>query len=343
MSYGLRKSILFATAGTAAYLGLRALARAARGFDLRGRVVLITGASRGLGLVLAREFAGRGCRLALCARNPDELQQAVGELQQAGGDVLGVPCDVTCASDVDRMVGSVRSHFGRIDVLVNNAGTIIVGPMEEMTLADYEEAMRTHFWGPLYTTLAVVDEMRQRRSGRILNVASIGGKIAVPHLLPYSASKFALVGLSEGLRAELAKDGVLVTTAAPGLMRTGSPRNATFKGQHRLEYAWFDVSDSLPGLSISPRRAAWRLAEAVRYGEAEVILSLPAKLAAAFHGIFPGVTADLLGGVNRLLPEPGGIGTAKARGKDSGSALAPSVLTSLSDREAARNNELGVS
>lgn len=338
-----RKTLLLAAAGAGAYFGLRALARAARAFDLRGRVVLITGGSRGLGLVMAREFAGRGARLALCARDPDELQQAVGELQRDGADVIGVPCDVTRREEVERMVGAVRRHFGRVDVLVNNAGVIEVGPMEVMTLDDYEEAMRTHFWGPLYTTLAVVDEMRQRRCGRILNVTSIGGKVAVPHLLTYAASKFALVGFSEGLRAELAKDGVRVTTAVPGLMRTGSPRNATFKGQNRLEYAWFSIGDSLPGASMSARRAARRLVDAVRWGEAEVVLSLPAKLAVLFHGNFPGLTSDLLGVINRALPGPGGIGTARARGADSQSRVSPSVLTTLTERAARENNETGVS
>jgi short-subunit dehydrogenase len=308
--------------------------------DLRDKVVLITGGSRGLGLALAREFARHGCRLALCARDPDELYQAVSEFEGAGVEVVGVPCDVTRLSEVELMVAAVRQHYGRIDVLVNNAGVIEVGPMEEMTLADYEEAMRTHFIAPLYSTLAVVDEMRERRSGRILNIASIGGKIAVPHLLPYAASKFALVGFSEGSRAELAKDGVLVTTAVPGLMRTGSPRNAMFKGQHRLEYFWFSLGDSLPGLSISARRAARQLVNAVSHGEPEVILSLPAKVAAAFHGLFPGLTADILALVNRLLPGPGGIGTARAKGSDSESRLVPSVLTRLSDEAALENNEV---
>ncbi|MEJ7710408.1 MAG: SDR family oxidoreductase [Pyrinomonadaceae bacterium] len=139
------------------------------------------------------------------------------------------------------MVQRVTETLGGIDVLINNAGLIQVGPLEVMTLEDYEEAMRTHFWAPLYTILAVLPQMRRRQEGRIVNISSIGGKIAVPHLVPYSASKFALVGLSTGLRTELAKDKIVVTTVSPGLIRTGSPRNATFKGKHREEYAWFSI------------------------------------------------------------------------------------------------------
>lgn len=182
--------------------------------------------------------------------------------------------------------------------------------------------------------------MRRRRDGRIVNISSVGGKISVPHLLPYSASKFALVGLSEGLRAELAKDNIAVTTVCPGLMRTGSPRNAFFKGKHREEYAWFSISDSLPVTSMSARRAARQIVSACKRADAEVILSIQAELAVRFHGLFPGLTADILGFVNRFLPDAGGIGTRRAKGKDSHSSAAPSWLTALSDDAAQENNEV---
>ena len=249
-------------------------------------------------------------------------------------------CDVADREQVEHLVRTVSNYYGRIDVLVNVAGVIAVGPMETMTLDDYEEAMRVNYWGPLYTTLAVLPQMRRRREGRIVNISSIGGKVAVPHLLPYDASKFALTGLSEGMRTELAKDGVVVTTVCPGLMRTGSPPNADFKGRHREEYAWFAISDALPVFSISAEHAARRIVEACRYGEAEAILGLPAQVATRVQGLFPGLTADVLGLVNRLLPEPGGIGTERAEGIESGSRLAPSALTAASDRASVRNNEV---
>ena len=136
-----------------------------------------------------------------------------------------------------------------------------------------------------------------------------------------------------------AQDGILVTTVCPGLMRTGSPSNASFKGQHRSEYAWFAISDALPVVSMDAERAARRIVEACRMGESQVVLSLPAKAAARFHGLFPGLTADLFGIVNLLLPIPGGIGTARAQGAQSTSAVAPSWLTSLSHAAARRFNQ----
>jgi NAD(P)-dependent dehydrogenase (short-subunit alcohol dehydrogenase family) len=305
------------------------------------KVVLITGGSRGLGFVIARQMLRQGARVAICARDVAELERAFNDLGQDHRHVLTVPCDVTDREQVHAMIGIVQQHFGAIDVLINNAGIIQVGPVELMTYEDYQEAMKVHFWGPLHTTLAVLPSMRARREGRIVNIASIGGKVSMPHLVPYNASKFALVGLSEGLRAELAKERITVTTVCPGLMRTGSPRNASFKGQHRAEYAWFSIIDALPLISLSAEKAARQIIAACKRGDAEVVPSLPAKLATVVHGLSPGWTADLLGLVNTLLlPAPGGIGSAQLPGKDSVSALAPSALTRLSDRAAERNNEV---
>lgn len=309
-------------------------------YDLRGKTVLITGGSRGLGFLLAREFARQGARVALCGRDEETLTRAQDELGAQGVLTQAIPCDVTNPKHVDTLMGAVRARFQRIDVLVNNAGTITVGPMEVMTLEDYEEALRLHFWAPLYTTLAVLPEMRQRGEGRIINIASIGGKVSVPHLLPYCASKFALVGLSAGLRAELAKDGILVTTVCPGLMRTGSPQHASFKSQHKAEYAWFSIGDALPLLSMNAERAARQIVVAGKRGDAEVVLSLPAQLAVIFQNIFPESTAHLMDVVNRLLPGPGGIGAHAAKGNESTSSLAPSWLTTLGDRAMEKTNQI---
>ena len=334
-----RNELLTLLTVSAGIWATRAALRPRRGYNLRDKVVLITGGSRGLGLALAREFAYQGARIVICGRDPDTLKRAQRELATQPSQTLAIPCDVTDQQQVSQLIRTVYQHWQRIDVVVNNAGTITVGPMEVMTHADYEEAMNLHFWAPLYTTLAVLPDMRRRGEGRIVNIASVGGKLSVPHLLPYCASKFALVGLSEGLRSELIHDGIHVTTVCPGLMRTGSPQNAQFKGQHQAEYAWFSISDSLPFLSMDAQRAARQIIKACKQGSAEVVLSLPAQLAVTFHGLFPKLTASVLATANQLLPAPGGIGTTRARGKESASALSPSVLTTLGERAAQHFNQ----
>jgi short-subunit dehydrogenase len=119
--------------------------------------------------------------------------------------------------------------------------------------------------------------MRRRGFGRIVNIASIGGEAAVPHLVPYCVGKFALVGLSDGLRAELAQEGILVTTVSPGLMRTGSHLKALFKGRHRQEYGWFASAASAPVLSVSAEHAARIIVRACERGAAKVVIGLPAR------------------------------------------------------------------
>lgn len=328
--------------GVGAMLAAKGLLSRRRIFDFAGKTVLITGGSRGLGLVMARRFATEGARIAICARDPEEVSRAVEDLRSRGGDAVGFTCDVSDRTRVTEMVNEISERFGGIDVLVNNAGVIQVGPIEVMTLEDFEQAMNIHFWGPLYLTMATLPLMKQRGGGRIINISSIGGKISVPHLVPYSASKFALAGFSEGLRAELMKDSIYVTTVCPGLMRTGSPINAEFKGKHKAEYAWFSISDSLPLISIDADRAAMQIVDACRRGDAELIISMPAKLAVRFRGLFPGLTSDLMAVANRVLPGPGGIGTESAKGRESESAITSSILTVLSRNAAVENNEIGV-
>ena len=330
-----------AAAATGAVLAARAVMRNARAISLSGRVVVITGGSRGLGLSIAREFAKHGAALALCARDEDELQRAKDELASDGADVLSVVCDITDEADIESMVQRVIGRFGRLDILINNAGTIQVGPMNEMTEADYDLAMNTHFWGPLHCTLAALPYLRRSTGARIVNIASIGGLTSIPHLLPYSASKFALVGLSQGLRAELAREGITVTTVCPGLTRTGSHRNALFKGQHRKEYTIFTLFGAIPGNSVNSEAAARKIVEACRVGDAQVVLGLPAKFGALVHGVFPGLTADLWSIVNRLLPGEGGIGKATARGKESETPLTQSWVAAPLHQAAAQNNEIG--
>jgi NAD(P)-dependent dehydrogenase (short-subunit alcohol dehydrogenase family) len=207
-------------------------------------------------------------------------------------------------------------------------------------VSDFEEAMALHFWAPLHAMLAAIPGMRAR-GGRIVNISSIGGKIGVPHLVPYCASKFALTGLSDSMRAELSKDGIAVTTVCPGLMRTGSPFNAWFKGRHRDEFTWFAVSDSIPVLSISGERAASQVIDACRHADAELVITWPARLAIIANAIVPEAVALGMHVANHLLPAAiEGGGTSAHSGWQSLSDWAPSKLTRLTDRAAARNNEL---
>lgn len=339
---GLQSTPLIGVAGF--LLGVRARERL---ISFRGRVVVITGGSRGLGLVLARNFAKEGARIALCSRNADELNRARYELESRGAEVLVQTCDVSKKDEVEAFMERVIATFGRIDVLVNNASIIQVGPAPEMSEVDIREAMDVNFWGSVHATYAALPQMVKQRGGRIVNVTSIGGVVAVPHLLPYSSAKFAAVGFSQGLRSEVSQYGILVTTVIPGLMRTGSFLNALFKGKTNLEAGWFSVSASLPFLSMNADRAARRIVEGTRHGKAVLTLGLPAIVARYVAAMMPGLTAQALTFVNQVLPsaisskekffrsrqkpEPGYLHQRRS--------IAKSGILTLGEKAAERNNE----
>jgi len=286
-------------------------------WNLSGQVALITGGSRGLGLLLARELGRQGCQLAICARDEAELARARADLEARGMTVHVVRCNVADRQDVEGLIGEVVRRFGGVDILVNNAGIMNVGPIETMAVADFEDAMRVNFWGMVYPTLSALPVMRAQGGARIVNITSIGGKVSVPHLLPYNCAKFAAVAFSQGLRTELARDGITVVTVVPGLMRTGSYLNAVFKGDTEAESTWFALGTTLPGVSMDAERAARQIVRAAKRGDSEVILSLPAWVLARVHGLFPGLTADALRLVNQaLLPNPEGDSQNAVRGHE---------------------------
>ncbi|MCL4853241.1 MAG: SDR family oxidoreductase [Bryobacteraceae bacterium] len=323
------QKIAFAAAGlVAAGIVSAVVSRRRSGPRLAGQVALITGSSRGLGFQLAREFAREGCRVVICARDGQELERARQDLAGRGAEVLALLCDVSNRADVERLFERVRSQWDSVDILVNNAGVIQVGPIESMRVEDFEQTMAIMFWGTLYPTLAVLPEMLERKSGRIVNITSIGAKVSVPHLVPYSCAKSAALALSEGLRAEVAGKGVYVISIVPGLMRTGSYQQALFKGKQQEEYEWFSLGATLPGISMSAERAARQIVEATIRGDAERILSTPANLLARFKGLFPSLTTKILALVNAMvLPE--GEGTEQgdpSRGKEVHAGIRSQVL-----------------
>jgi NAD(P)-dependent dehydrogenase (short-subunit alcohol dehydrogenase family) len=331
---------------TGASLAMLAAARVAGGLKARrhsfaGQTVLITGASRGLGLVLARMFAAEGAHVAILARGGAALADAAQELRAKGADIDAFEADITNPVEAERAVQRLISRWGRIDVLVNNAGQILSAPQQHVTVEDFERSMAVHFYGPLHLIRAAIPHMRRQGGGRIVNITSIGGKVAIPHLLPYCASKFALVGLSDGLRAELARDRIAVTTIFPGLMRTGSHVNARFRGHHKREFAWFAMADALPLTSMHVERAASKIIEATRQKRARLIISMQAKTLAWLDAMTPGLVAMAMATANRVLPGAAGAkGNEDRAGHESRPRWMPSVMTRLADRAAERNNEL---
>lgn len=276
-----------------------------RGLDLRGKVAVVCGGSRGLGLAIARVLVDEGANVAFCARTPDAVDAACEDLTRRARSrvtVYSEPCDLRRRHEVERFFANVTSRLGPIDLLVANAATITVAPIESLDECDFDRAMDDIFKTALHAALAVVPSMRARRKGTIAFITSIGGKIGVPHLAPYSAAKFAEVGFAQALGAEVAKDGINVLTVVPGLMRTGSPVHGQFGGDPEKEYAWFTASANAPLVTIEAARAAKRIVAAIERGATELTYTPAARVAARLHDVTPSLFHEALRLAGRLLP-----------------------------------------
>jgi len=309
-------------------------------YDLRGKTVLISDGARGLGLALARGFGARGGRLALLSGDGAELARAAAELRAEGLEVRVFPCDVRLSDQVQQAVHEVVDVLGPIDVLVNNAGSVELGPRPAMLLSDYQEAMDADFFGPLSLVQAVLPAMRARGEGRIVNVASRGGKVPTPHRLPAVASKFALVGFSEGLHAEVKRDGVVVTTVCPGRVRNGSTSPPSGREKRGQPSVWLEVLASLPFDAIGADAAARAIVRACELGTPEVILTAQARAASRLHGVAPGLTAKLLAGVRGRRGSRTPSGREQRTGLESESPLSRSAVTGVTREAEQRNSEL---
>jgi NAD(P)-dependent dehydrogenase (short-subunit alcohol dehydrogenase family) len=270
-------------------------------FRFGGKTVLITGGARGLGLALARRFAAERATLVLVSRTEAELERARHELTARGASVFTVPADVRSPNAIDALIERTLALTGRIDVLVNNAGVIHVGPATHATIEDYQESLDTHFWAPLHLIRAAMPYL-PRGAGRIVNISSIGGRIAVPHLLPYCVGKFALSALSDGLHSELAAEGISVLTVTPGLMRTGSHRNVKTRGRHRAEARWFALAGATSLTSMQVDRAAAQIVRAVRQRRARLTVGVQARTAHVLDTLVPGLSAAVMALAARALP-----------------------------------------
>jgi short-subunit dehydrogenase len=284
-----------------------------------GQVAVITGGSRGLGLAMAKEFGRAGLRLVLAARKQEELEKARQSLVESGDvadarDVLLVAADVTDPEQAAGLIDKALQRFERVDVLINNAAIIEVGPFGDQPIDAYYRAMQLTYFAALHTIHAVVPHMVSRGSGAIVNISSVGGKVPVPHLLPYVGAKFALTGFSEGLHAELRGEGVRVTTVCPGLMRSGGEAHAYFVGDRAKEEAWFMFSAKTPGIAVSVAYAARKIFRAVSAGRAEITISPQAWMAARIHGLMPETTQAVAALVNEyILPKGRHLAPPSAR------------------------------
>lgn len=256
--------------------------------ELADRVAVITGASSGIGEALARGFVAQGARVALAARSEERLRTLAAEL----GDerALVVPTDVADPAQVERLVAKTVERFGGVDIVVNNAGIGLFGRLEETDWEHFRQMWEVNFFGALRLTRAALPFLK-KRGGVVVNISSVAGKLVLPYMSGYCATKFALNAYSTGLRMELARDGVAVVVICPGRVKT------------RFHATAFREGKNLPGVFQPERRryqgvtaeeVARAALKAVRRRRREVVVPWVLRLLVGFRALFPAFTDRML-------------------------------------------------
>jgi short-subunit dehydrogenase len=261
-----------------------------------GYTALITGGSEGIGKAIALLMANKGYDLVLAARHAERLEATAEEIKALGRDVLTVPTDVRDAEQVNVLVQKALTHYGSIDVLVNNAGIYISGPAEEFSLNDWHQAIDTNLWGYIHTIHALLPHFLQRGSGTIINISSIGGKVPIPYLTPYTTSKFAVTGLTEALHSELAPKGIHVCGIYPNIIKSNFLERAIFRGKNdedtKVRREQVEQVVAVPVVE-KPEDVANAVWDALKNRKSEVLVG-SANMSAIANRMFPSLMQSII-------------------------------------------------
>jgi len=268
----------------------------ARGY-FRDRAVVITGASSGIGEDVALGFARQGARVALLARRKSMLDDLAGRIDAAGGRAIAIGCDVTKRAEVDTAIEQARKAFRRIDILVNSAGILIPSEVEKLKLHDLEKMMSVNVYGALNAIQATIPIMRKQVGGSIINIASLAGRRGISPLGGYSATKFAMVGLTEALRMELFGSGIRVSLVMPGVIDTPMTTDTVIEDM--------DLGTMPSFFKMPVRWVTWAVLAAAAFGLAEVDVPPGAAVGEKIASLFPGVTDAVLSMGSRMMKAAG--------------------------------------
>lgn len=257
---------------------------------LKPKIVVITGASSGIGQAAAIEFAKRGAKLAIISRRREKLEELQKSLAQFSTEVLVCPCDVSDKESVKKMSGAVLEKFGKIDILVNNAGFAIYGTVASLTIEEVESQMQTNYFGMIYCTKNFLPILQKQNSGHIVNVASVAASFGLPGIAPYCASKFAMLGFSEGLKHELKGTNIGVTVVSPIMVRTNF-----------FDHESFAKMPKYSPTSLDPKSVASAIIRASESSRLEIIVPGMIRVGVWLKHTIPFVINPIMGTAFRKL------------------------------------------
>lgn len=252
--------------------------------DFKNKVVLITGASSGIGKETAIEFAKKGSNIVLVARREDKLEQVATELKKFSISTLVCQCDVSKKDQVKEMSKKVLDKFGYVDILINNAGFAIYGSVSDLSIDDIESQMETNYFGMVYCIKNFLPLMLSRKSGHIVNVASVAASFGLPGITSYCASKFAMLGFSEGLKHELNNTGVGITVVSPIMVRTNFFNHDSFAKMPKYSPT-----------SLSSKTVAKTILKAANSPRLEIIVPSVVRGAVWMKNTFPYLINPIIG------------------------------------------------
>ena len=257
--------------------------------NLKNKVVVITGASSGIGEAAAEQFAKKGANIVLVARRKDRLEEVERKLSKYTIKILVQVCDVSDKQQVKQMSEKVIDTFSRIDILVNNAGFVIYGKVEELSIEDIESQMQTNYFGMINCTKYFLPHFLKQNYGHMVNVASVGGSFGVPGIASYCATKFAMLGFSEGLQHELHGTNVGVTVVSPIMVRTSLFDHPSFK----------NFTKHATGISLSSETVANAIIKAANSSRLEIVVPSVVRIGIWLKHTFPFIINPILGNAFR--------------------------------------------
>ena len=252
--------------------------------SFKNKVVLITGASSGIGRETAIEFAKLGANLILVARRKDKLKQTEDELKKYNVSILACQCDVSKKDQVKEMSETVLEKFSSVDILINNAGFAIYGSVSDLSISDIESQMETNYFGMVYCIKNFLPSMLKKESGHIVNVASVAASFGLPGIASYCASKFAMLGFSEGLKHELKDTGIEITVVSPIMVRTNF-----------FDHPSFEKMPKYSPTSLDPKTVAKTILKAANSSRLEIIVPSVVRGAIWMKSTFPFFINPILG------------------------------------------------